>query len=86
MDITDPEAVLKAAKEADIDGVATCCMDVGIRALGYVCEKMGLPGLSISAAEASCNKYLEKEAYIRHGVNTARFYKVQDKKDLEDAL
>ena len=86
VDITDPEAVLKAAKEADIDGVATCCMDVGIRALGYVCEKMGLPGLSISAAEASCNKYLEKEAYIRHGVNTARFYKVQDKKDLEDAL
>ena len=86
VDITDPEAVLAAAKEADIDGVATCCMDVGIRALGYVCEHMKLPGLNIAAAEASCNKYLEKEAYMRHGVNTARFYKVHDKKELEEAL
>ena len=86
VDITDPEAVLAAAKEADIDGVATCCMDVGIRALGYVCEHMKLPGLNIAAAEASCNKYLEKEAYKRHGVNTARFYKVHDKKELEEAL
>lgn len=86
VDITDPEAVLKAAKEANIDGVATCCMDVGIRALGYVCENLGLPGLNIAAAEASCNKYLEKEAYMRYGVNTARFYKVQNKAELEEAL
>lgn len=86
VDITDPEAVLEAAEKADIDGVATCCMDVGIRALGYVCERMGLPGLSIAAAEASCNKYLEKEAYMRHGVNTARFFRVQDKRELEEAL
>lgn len=86
VDITDPEAVLEAAKEKQIDGVATCCMDVGIRALGYVCEKMGLPGLSIAAAEASCNKYLEKKAYLLHGVNTARFYKVRDKEELSEAL
>lgn len=86
VDITDPEAVLAAAKEAKIDGVATCCMDVGIRALGYVCENLGLPGLNIAAAEASCNKYLEKEAYMRHGVSTARFYKVQSKNELEEAL
>lgn len=86
VDITDPEAVLAAAKEANIDGVATCCMDVGIRALGYVCEHLGLPGLSAAAAEASCNKYLEKEAYMRHGVSTARFYKVQNKEELEAAL
>lgn len=86
VDITDPEAVLTAAREAEIDGVATCCMDVGIRALGYVCENLKLPGLSIAAAEASCNKYLEKEAYMRHGVNTARFYKVHDKGELEEAL
>ena len=28
VDITDPEAVLDAAREWDIDGVATCCIDV----------------------------------------------------------
>lgn len=86
VDITDPEAVLEAAKEAKIDGIATCCMDVGIRALGYACEHLGLPGLSAAAAEASCNKYLEKEAYLRHGVNTARFYKVQNLEELDRAL
>lgn len=86
VDITDPEAVLEAAREAKIDGIATCCMDLGTRALGYVCENLGLPGMTIAAAEASCNKYLEKEAYMRHGVNTARFFQVRNKDELEEAL
>lgn len=86
VDITDPEAVLQAAREAKVDGIATCCMDIGTRALGYACEKMGLPGPGLRAAEASCNKYLEKEAYLQHGVNTARFFRVKKKAELEQAL
>lgn len=86
VDITDPEAVLQAAREAKADGIATCCMDIGTRALGYACEKMGLPGPGLRAAEASCNKYLEKEAYLRHGVNTAGFFRVKNKEELEQAL
>ena len=33
-DITKPEEVLRSVGERRIDGVTTCCMDVGIRALG----------------------------------------------------
>ena len=29
VDITDPEAVYEAAREREISGIATCCMDVG---------------------------------------------------------
>ena len=86
VDITDPEAVLDAAQKWDIDGIATCCMDVGIRSLGYVCEKMGLPGLNIAAAQASCDKFIEKEAYIRCGVNTAKYFRVHNEQELGQAL
>ena len=33
-DITNPEAILKVAQEKGIDGIATCCLDAGVRALG----------------------------------------------------
>lgn len=86
VDITDPKAVVAAAREAKIDGITTCCMDLGTRALGHVCETLGLPGLSIRAAEAAANKYLQKKAYIEGGVNTANYYQVRNKEELEDAL
>ena len=43
-DISDPQAVCEAAKELKADGIATCCLDTGVRALGYTCEKLGLTG------------------------------------------
>lgn len=49
-DITSPEAILKAAQEKEIDGIATCCLDAGVRALGYTCEQMGLIGPSAKSA------------------------------------
>ncbi len=86
VDITDPEAVLKAAQEHQIDGVATCCMDVGIRALGYVCEKMGLAGPDSFGAEAAADKSIEKAAYVEHGVNTAKHFLVHNHEELQKAL
>ncbi len=86
VDITDPEAVLAAAQELEIDGTATCCMDVGIQALGYVNEKLGLPGPGIRATQASCDKSIEKEAYVRGGVKTAAYRKIHNAQELEEAL
>ena len=85
-DISDPEAVLKAARDEKIDGITTCCMDVGIRAQGYVCGKLGLPGPGIFGTEASCDKSVEKEAYVRNGVNTAVYALVSDEEQLKKAL
>lgn len=85
-DITDPEAVLKAAQTEQIDGITTCCMDLGIEAMGYVNEKLGLPGPGFAAAKAARNKALEKEAYRKAGVRTARFAFVHSEEDLEEAM
>ncbi len=85
-DISDPEAVLDAAKQFHVDGIATCCLDTGVRALGYACEKLGLPGLSERAAVCSADKWSMKNAFMAAGVNTARFYRVTDRDSLAGAL
>lgn len=86
VDITDPEAVLAAAREAKIDGIATCCLDTGIKALGYVCDHMGLPGLSAEAAERCNDKYTMKQAFAKAGVTSARFLDVCNEEELMDAV
>ncbi len=85
-DISDPEAVLAAAREFHVDGIATCCLDTGVRALGYACEKLGLTGLTEAAAVRSADKLSMKRAFMAAGVNTARFYEVQDDGSLTEAL
>ena len=85
-DISDPDAVLAAAREFHVDGIATCCLDTGVRALGYACEKLGLPGLSEAAAICSADKFSMKNAFMAAGVNTARFCRVTDQASLTEAL
>ncbi len=85
-DISDPEAVLAAAKKFHADGIATCCLDTGVRALGYACEKLGLPGLSERAAARCADKWSMKNAFMDAGVNTARFRKVTGRDSLAEAL
>ena len=85
-DISDPEAVLAAARQFHVDGIATCCLDTGVRSLGYACEKLGLPGLSEAAAICSADKLAMKNAFMAANVNTARFCRVTDENSLARAL
>ena len=85
-DITDPEAILKAAQEKQIDGIATCCLDAGVRALGYTCEKMGLIGPSAKAADISNDKFKMKEAFMAGGVRCAKHICIHSLEELEAAL
>ena len=85
-DITDPEAILAAAQEKGIDGIATCCLDAGVRALGYTCEKMGLIGPSARAADISNDKFKMKEAFMAGGVQCARHICIHSLEELEEAL
>ena len=83
-DITNPEAILKAAQEKGIDGIATCCLDAGVRALGYTCEKMGLIGPSARAADISNDKFKMKEAFMAGGVQCARHICIHSLEELEE--
>ena len=85
VDIRNPQAVLEKAKELQIDGIATCCMDLGVRSVGYVCEKMGLCGLSEHAALLSNQKLAMKEAFEKGGVRSPAFRRVNSEDDLVKA-
>lgn len=82
----DYEAVLKVAKEKQIDGIVTAGTDVAVITIGKVCDEMGLSGLSFEAAKIASDKMLMKERYEACGVRTARFRKVYFEDDLQEAI
>ena len=81
-DISDPEAVLKVAKEQKVDGAIICCSDTGLRAVGRCNDVLHLTGISEEAAIVSSNKYLMKEKLQANGVRTAVFFKVSSEEEL----
>ncbi len=86
MNIANPEEVLEKAKGLKIDGIATCCLDTGVPALGKVCDSLGLTGLTESAAIMCGDKLKMKKAFMEHNVSTAKFYEVSNESDLNEAL
>ncbi len=85
-DISDPEAVLKVAKEQKVDGVIICCSDTGLRAVGRCNDVLHLTGISEEAAIVSSNKFLMKEKLQANGVRTAAFFKVSTEEELQHAV
>lgn len=69
----DYEAVLEAAQKEEIAGICTSGTDVAVRTIGYVCQNMGLSGISQQAAEIVTDKRLMKETFWENGVSTAEF-------------
>ena len=86
VDISKPEEVLIKAQQLKIDGIATCCMDTPVRALGYTCERMNLVGLTENAALLCNNKWLMKQAFEKYGVNTAKCKKISSLEEMKNAL
>ena len=85
-DISDPGAVMEAARKFQGDGITTCCLDTGVRAMGYACEKLGLKGLSEKSADISSNKFKMKEAFMAGGVRCARHICIRNREELAEAL
>ncbi|KAA9013825.1 ATP-grasp domain-containing protein [Niallia endozanthoxylica] len=85
-DLRNPDEILAGAQQNKIDGIATCCMDTGIKSLGYVCDKMQLKGISEKAGIISSNKADMKDIFEKSGVSTAKFRKVSSKEELENVI
>lgn len=85
-DLRDPQVILQGARENSIDGIATCCMDTGVRALGYVSDQLNLKGLSEEAGLISSDKAKMKEAFNNFKVNTAKYKKISTLDELEKSL
>jgi Biotin carboxylase len=86
VDISHPEEVYEKAKHLAVDGIATCCLDTGMSALGYICDRLNLTGLHEITAKMSNDKLLMKEALTKHNVNTAEFVKIDSEESLIEAL
>lgn len=72
----DCEKIYQIAKDENIDGILTAGTDIAVTTIGYVCDRLGLVGLSQESAEKATNKVLMKECFEKKGVRTARFRKV----------
>ena len=83
----DYEAILKIAKDRNVDGIVTTGTDVAVITIGKVCDALGLTGLSARAAEIASNKLLMKRAYEANGVRTARFRQIPiNQEDYNDLI
>ena len=83
----DYEAILKVAREEQVDGVVTAGTDVAIPTVGKVRDALGLRGLSFEASQISSNKRLMKRAYEENGVRTAKYREIPvDDENYSDRL
>lgn len=80
--VIDKEAVLKAAKEKQIDGIMSFGVDPGVISAAYVQEKMGLP--SLGPYESVCilqNKDRFRSFLAEHNFNVPKAKGYSDKKE-----
>ena len=83
VDTFDKEAVLRVAREEQIDGIVLCGSDACMPTIGYVCDKMHLLGPSEQATINASNKAVMKSRFIQCGVRTAAYQKITS---VEEAL
>ncbi|KOR88145.1 carboxylate--amine ligase [Paenibacillus solani] len=75
-DTTDMDKVVEIARLEGIHGICTTGTDVAVKSVGKVVDELGVSGLSYESAQLSSNKWKMKQAFMKHGVRTARYLKV----------
>lgn len=81
VDIFDKKGVLNIAQELAINGISMVCSDFGLSTVGYVCDQMGLCGISEYSAEVSSNKLEMKKLFEKAKVRTANYRIIKDESD-----
>lgn len=82
--IIDKEAVLKAAKKLEIDGIMSFATDPGVVTAAYVAEKLGLPSVgSYAAVSILQNKGRFRKFLTDNGFNVP---KAKSYKNINEAL
>ena len=84
-DTTDREAILEIARKEQVSAVVTTGTDVAVSTIGYVCRRLGLPGIGEEAARLLTDKALMKEAFVMGGVTTSAFRRVHSPEEAATA-
>lgn len=77
LDTRDADGVLSLARKEQVSGIVTTGTDVAVRTIGYVCDALGLPGVSEHAALTLTDKALMKQVFAGR-VSTSPFRIVHD--------
>ncbi|MBQ6391029.1 MAG: ATP-grasp domain-containing protein [Eggerthellaceae bacterium] len=85
-DIRDKESLLELARDHNVKAVLTAGTDVAISSIGYICEKLGLPGINEDTGLKVTDKIAMKEAFRDGGVATARFEFVNLDDGIDEAM
>lgn len=83
-DFVDKELMLQYARQYDIVGIVTDQTDLPVRAIAYVSEKMGLPGIGYDTACLFTDKFLMREKCRELGIATLEYQLVDSYKDARD--
>lgn len=68
------EAMLAVARSEEIDGVIHPCSEVAMNTMGYINEKMGLPGIDLQTALRATNKEKMRRAFERGGAPSPKSF------------
>lgn len=82
LDTRDKEAILKAAKEENIDFITTDQTDVSVPAVAYVSEKLGLPGIGYELSRTFTDKYLMRRKAKAIGIPVPEFFLARTYNDI----
>jgi biotin carboxylase len=80
---TDFENVFSAAQRAGINGICTFSSDVAIPTVGYVCDRLGLPGLSFNTARIMSSKHTFRNFQHSEGLNHPIFFSAHSLDELK---
>ncbi|RUT57712.1 hypothetical protein C1142_10685 [Clostridium botulinum] len=83
VDGTDKEKILEYAIKWNIDGIVTTA-EITLFTVVFVCEKLGLKGPSMKAAQISNDKYLMRKCMIENGIKSPRFWLVHNNDELNE--
>ena len=75
--------MLSIARKYNVIGIVTDQTDIPVRSIAYVCEKLGLPGISYETACLFTDKFLMREKCKQLGISTLKYRLVND---IEQAL
>ncbi len=83
---TDKEAVLRLARDRDVDGVATISSDPAIPTVAHVAEVLELPGPSVESVSILTEKDRFRSVLARIGVNVPKYYVLESDAEADGAI
>ncbi len=73
VDISDPDAVIAAARRVAPRGIASIVNEVSVRTNAAAAAALGLPGIGVEAAAVCTDKFLMRASFERAGLFCPRF-------------